>query len=67
MIVNWLAVMAQWLLALVWEICRQEPHLIKDGAMRRGFLNLKMNDYPSAHRMINYVLIKFTLNGNVLK
>jgi hypothetical protein len=35
--------------------------------MRRGFLNLKVNDYRSAHRMTNYVLIKPTLNGNVLK
>jgi hypothetical protein len=35
--------------------------------MRHGFLNLKVNDYRSVHRVISYVLIKFTLNGSVLK
>ena len=67
MIVNWLAAMVQWLLALVWDIWRQEIHLIKGEAMRRGFLSLKVNDYRSAHRIISYALIEFTLNGNVLK
>jgi hypothetical protein len=35
--------------------------------MRRGFLNLKVNDYLSVHRVISYVIIKSTLNGSVLK
>ena len=35
--------------------------------MRRGFLNLKVNDYRSAHRVISYALNNLTLNGNVPK
>ena len=53
-----LVVMALWLLALVWDIWRQEIHLTKEAAMRRGLWNLIVIAYRGVHRLIDFGLIR---------